>query len=121
MTEYTYEPYMPESYGGKAFLITPETGEPFIVSTATGEDQIPELVEFHINPPEPPPYPEPGPPAPTVEDQILYDHENRLRSIEGQPPLEFDQFMAYKYKGTPHAEQRPTPKTVRTKRHPKGS
>jgi hypothetical protein len=121
MATYTYVPFEPESYDGKAFLITPETGEPFIVSTATGEDQIPELVEFHLNPPPPEPYPEPGPPEPTMEDQILYDHENRLRTIEGQPLLEFEQFMAYKTKGTPHAEQRIKPTSVRTKRHPKGS
>jgi len=67
----------------------------------------------------PDPYvpPEPIPPEPTVEDQILYDHENRLRSIEGVPLLEFDIFMEYK-NGT---KPKPESKAVRTKRHPKGA
>lgn len=38
---------------------------------------------------EPPP-PEPAPPAP--EDVVLYDHENRIRSLEGQPPLSIGDF-----------------------------
>jgi hypothetical protein len=33
---------------------------------------------------EPPPPPAPPPP---IEDVMLYDHENRLRALEGQPPL----------------------------------
>jgi hypothetical protein len=37
----------------------------------------------------PDPYvpPEPSPPAPAPESTVLYDHENRLRAIEGLPPL----------------------------------
>ena len=31
--------------------------------------------------------PEPVPPQPTQEQSVIYDHENRLRSLEGQPPL----------------------------------
>lgn len=38
---------------------------------------------------EPPP---PPPPEPSVEDQVLYNHENRLRAIEGQPPLDLAAF-----------------------------
>jgi hypothetical protein len=38
----------------------------------------------------PPPEPEPAPPA--QEDVILYDHENRLRALEGSPPLSVDEF-----------------------------
>lgn len=43
----------------------------------------------------PDPYvaPEPVPPQPTTQDQVLYDHENRLRSIEGLPPLSLDEFI----------------------------
>jgi len=39
----------------------------------------------------PDPYvePEPLPPAPTTEQSIAYDHENRIRALEGQPPLSF--------------------------------
>jgi hypothetical protein len=47
----------------------------------------------------PPPQPEPilpPPPAPAPEDIVLYDHENRLRAIEGEPPLELGEFMAKK-------------------------
>lgn len=40
----------------------------------------------------PPPEPEPAPPPP--EDIVLYDHENRLRAIEGQPPLSLGDFKA---------------------------
>jgi hypothetical protein len=38
----------------------------------------------------PPPEPEPSPPS--TEDQVLYDHENRLRALEGEPPLSFEEF-----------------------------
>jgi hypothetical protein len=39
---------------------------------------------------EPPPAPEP-PPDP--QNVVLLDHENRLRTMEGQPPLTMDAFM----------------------------
>jgi len=44
----------------------------------------------------PDPYvpPEPAPPTPTTEDQVLFDHENRIRAIEGQPPLTMGEFAA---------------------------
>lgn len=44
----------------------------------------------------PDPYvpPEPVPPTPTAQDQVLYDHENRLREIEGAPPLTFEDYLA---------------------------
>jgi len=46
----------------------------------------------------PDPYVEPEPvlPTPSPEDQVLYDHENRLRSLEGQSPLELTDFIAKK-------------------------
>jgi hypothetical protein len=34
------------------------------------------------------------PPPPTNEQQILYDHENRIRAQEGQPPLTLGDFLA---------------------------
>lgn len=34
------------------------------------------------------------PPAPTNEQQILYDHENRVRALEGHPPLSLGDFLA---------------------------
>ena len=33
-------------------------------------------------------------PTPTPEATVLYDHENRLRVIEGQPPLTLSDFLA---------------------------
>lgn len=37
----------------------------------------------------PDPYvpPEPVPPTPTSQQEIMYDHENRIRALEGQAPL----------------------------------
>ena len=37
-----------------------------------------------------PPTPEP---TPSPEDEVLFDHENRLRSLEGQPPLSLEDFL----------------------------
>jgi hypothetical protein len=44
----------------------------------------------------PDPYvpPEPIPPTPTAEQQVLYDHENRVRALEGQPPLDLSDFIS---------------------------
>jgi hypothetical protein len=36
--------------------------------------------------------PETPPPQPSQEQQILYDHENRVRALEGQPPLDLADF-----------------------------
>jgi hypothetical protein len=37
--------------------------------------------------------PEPAPPAPTAMQTIAFDHENRIRVLEGQPPLTLQEFM----------------------------
>lgn len=44
---------------------------------------------------EPDPYvePEPVPPVPSAEQQILFDHENRILVMEGEPPLTFEDFL----------------------------
>jgi hypothetical protein len=44
----------------------------------------------------PDPYVPPEPAAPSADPKttILYDHENRLRAIEGQPPLTLVDFVA---------------------------
>ena len=42
---------------------------------------------------EPPP---PPPPEPSIEDEVLYDHENRIRDLEGQPPLSLEDFRKEK-------------------------
>jgi hypothetical protein len=38
--------------------------------------------------------PEPVPPTPTTEQEIIFEHENRIRSLEGQPPLTIGDFLA---------------------------
>ena len=38
--------------------------------------------------------PEVAPPEPTEGQQILYEHENRIRTLEGQPPLSIADFIA---------------------------
>jgi len=42
----------------------------------------------------PDPYVEPEPPdtSPTVEQEIAFDHENRILALEGKPPLTFEDF-----------------------------
>ena len=46
------------------------------------------------------PPPEPTPTPPPAEDVVLFDHENRLRAIEGVPPLSLDQFRTQAAKAT---------------------
>lgn len=43
----------------------------------------------------PDPYVEPPPivPQATVEMTVMYDHENRLLALEGQPPLKLSDFL----------------------------
>jgi hypothetical protein len=43
----------------------------------------------------PDPYvpPEPVSPQPTAGQEVIYDHENRIRAIEGQPPLTLGEFI----------------------------
>jgi hypothetical protein len=67
---YTYEPHLPEAYGGKMFLVTPETGDKFMVSVAVDESEVPALVEHHLNPPAPQPYPAAKPAPLTIDEQI---------------------------------------------------
>ena len=42
----------------------------------------------------PDPYVEPEPPdtGPTTEQEIAFDHENRILALEGKPPLSFEEF-----------------------------
>jgi hypothetical protein len=39
------------------------------------------------------PPPEPPPAADDVQSVVLFDHENRLRGLEGQPPLTMEAFL----------------------------
>ena len=36
------------------------------------------------------------PPQPTQEQTLLYEHENRIRGLEGQPPLSVEDFLMKK-------------------------
>jgi len=45
------------------------------------------------NTPDPYVPPEPTPPQASSETALLYDHENRLRTLEGQPPLSIADFI----------------------------
>jgi len=38
--------------------------------------------------------PEPVPPAPTQEQSLLFEHENRILALEGQPPLSLADFVS---------------------------
>ena len=42
----------------------------------------------YVEPPPPPPAP------PTVEQQVLFDHENRILAQEGLPPITAEDFVA---------------------------
>ena len=42
--------------------------------------------------------PVPPEPVPTPEQTILFDHENRVRALEGQPPLDLAEFAKVKQK-----------------------
>jgi len=48
------------------------------------------LPDPYIPPPEPPP----PPPTQEQQDTVLYDHENRIRAIEGLPPMTSSEFKA---------------------------
>ena len=56
----------------------------------------------------PDPYVEPEP-VPTPEQQILFDHENRVLALEGQPPISVEDFVA-KATRTPAAQRKVLPK-----------
>ena len=52
----------------------------------------------------------PPPPDPPPEASVLFDHENRLRAIEGEPPLTLVDFIS---KTTDAPAPTPTKKTRR--------
>lgn len=45
------------------------------------------------NTPDPYIEPQPVPSQPSEAESVLYDHENRIRALEGQPPLSMDDFV----------------------------
>ena len=63
----------------------------------------------------PDPYvpPEPVPPEVQPETTLLYDHENRLRVIEGVPPLSIGEFLV---KAAHPPEMQPSGKPARAKK-----
>lgn len=52
------------------------------------EEDNPEYQEWLNAPPPPAP--------PTPEEEVLFDHENRLRAMEGEPPLTMEDMQAKK-------------------------
>ena len=61
-----------------------------------GDAMSPGYVQWKEGGGVPDPYVAPAPvaPTPTPEQTILFDHENRIRSQEGQPPLTVADFAA---------------------------
>jgi len=68
---YTYAPYQPETYDGKMFMVTPDTGDPFLVSVANDASEIPALVEHHLSPPPQASYPVPPPPTMDLQAEAV--------------------------------------------------
>jgi hypothetical protein len=63
-------------------------------------------------------YEPPPPVAPTVapETQALYAHENRLRTLEGQPPLSLADFTTKLQAGELSEGSKPSPKPKRERK-----
>jgi hypothetical protein len=54
---------------------------------APDNDTLDDVIAAH-DPEKPPP-----PPPPSQGEQLAFDHENRLRSLEGAPPLSLGDFI----------------------------
>jgi hypothetical protein len=56
----------------------------------------------------PDPYvpPPTAPPEPAPETTVLYDHENRIRAMEGQPPLTVGEFLGKAMQPAPQANRK---------------
>jgi hypothetical protein len=52
------------------------------------------LEENEMSSPDPWSPPTLQPIVPTVEQQVLFDHENRVRALEGQPPITIESFIS---------------------------
>ena len=49
--------------------------------------------------------PEEVPPQPTQEQELLFEHENRILALEGQPPLSQEDFVSSLTNKAPKPEQ----------------
>ena len=60
-----------------------------------GDQFSPGYVQWVGNGGVPDPYvpPEPAPPEPTTGQATMYDHENRIRALEGSPPLTLEELI----------------------------
>jgi hypothetical protein len=47
-----------------------------------------------------------APPEPAPETTVLYDHENRIRAMEGQPPLTVGEFLGKAMQPAPQANRK---------------
>jgi len=84
------------------FPTSPNVGQKYPASPAANRDRT-EYEQWLTNGGVPNPYvpPEPAPPQPSQEATVLYDHENRLRILEGQPPVSLGDFVAKMTKPPP--------------------
>jgi hypothetical protein len=75
-------PYVSRDNDGKIngayAILQPDYAEEYL------PDDDPEVIAFQESL-----KPQPGP---SPEDQVLFNHENRIRSLEGEPPLTPDEF-----------------------------
>jgi hypothetical protein len=87
-----------------------------------GDAMFPGYVQWKEAGNTPDPYVAPVPPedVPTPEEEILLDHENRIRAMEGQPALTMDQFLDQVAPEAPapaqHAEKKGSAPLPRRKR-----
>jgi hypothetical protein len=78
-----------------AIILTEEDGMVWHIPPDPANRHYAEYLQWVEGGGVPDPYvePEPVPPQPSAEQSLLYDHENRIRVMEGQPPLELDDFL----------------------------
>jgi hypothetical protein len=72
-----------------------------------GSEMQPGYVQWVEDGGVPDPYvpPEPPAPQPTQEQELLFEHENRILALEGQPPLTQEDFVSSLAKTSPKPEQ----------------
>jgi len=76
----------------KADPHNPNAGEAWIPNDPLNMDWV-EYQEWLAEGNVPDPYVEPPPPPPTEGEAVAFDHENRIRSLEGEPPMPLPDFM----------------------------
>jgi hypothetical protein len=79
-----------------AVILTEEDGTVWHIPPDPANRHYAEYQQWCADGGVPDPYvpPEPPPPTATPEQEILFDHENRIRAQEGQPPLTLADFVS---------------------------